>query len=126
MKLDHFAIATNSEEDSDSFFINLLGLTKVRSFNVSSDLMNEFFGIEKEQKIIRYENSNLSAEVFITEDDSTSQDTLTHLCFTIEDRDTFINKANTLGYKIIKVPRKDKNSYYLFIKDHYGNTFEIK
>ena len=51
MKLDHFAIAINSEEDSDLLFINLFGLRKVRSFSISSDLMNEFFGIKKEQKI---------------------------------------------------------------------------
>ncbi|MBY8982797.1 MAG: VOC family protein [Candidatus Lokiarchaeota archaeon] len=126
MQLEHFAIASNSEEDSDLFYINLLGMDKVRNFSVSSELMNEFFGIKKEQKIIRYESQNVVAEVFITEDNNTSKDILTHICLIIDNRDDFVNKANTMGYKVTKVLRKDKDTYYLFIKDNYGNVYEIK
>jgi catechol 2,3-dioxygenase-like lactoylglutathione lyase family enzyme len=126
MKIEHIAVASNSEVDSDKFFINLLGLRKARSFNVSADLMEQFFGLKKEQQLIRYENSNLSFEIFITDDISKTKDLFTHVCLVVEDRDEFVNKSLSMGYITIKVPRKDGDGYYLFIKDSYGNLYEIK
>ena len=126
MKVEHIAVASNSEVDSDKFFINLLGLRKARSFNVSADLMEQFFGVKKEQQLIRYENSNLSFEIFITDDNSKSKDIFTHVCLVVEDRDEFVKKSLSMGYTTIKVPRKDGDGYYLFIKDSYENLYEIK
>ena len=126
MKIEHVAVGSNSEQDADKFFISLLGLEKTRSFTVSSDLMEQFFGLNREQKIIRYGNSDLNFEVFITENMETAKDTFTHSCLVIENRDEFLNKAITLGFHTIKVPRKDSDSYYLFIKDLFDNLYEIK
>ena len=124
--LEHIAIASNSESNSDHFFIELLGLKKTRSFTGSADLMEKFFGISKEQKILRYEKESLSIEVFITDDDSKAHDIFTHVCLLIENRDDFVNRANSMGYDTIKVPRKDGDGYYLFIKDFFHNLYEIK
>ena len=126
MKIEHIAIAYNSEEESDKFFIGLLGCKKTRSFSVSPDLTEQFFGIKKEQLIIRYENENSSFEVFITNDDSKSQDTFTHSCLLVQDRDRLVKKAKSMNFKTIQVPRKDSDSYYLFIKDYHGNLYEVK
>jgi hypothetical protein len=126
MKAEHFAVASNSEADSDKFFIGLLGLKKTRSFTVSEDLMEQFFEVKKEQKLIRYEKNELNFEVFITDDTTKSKDTFTHVCLVIEDRDNFVNKSLSMGYTTIKVIRKDGDGYYLFIKDSYGNLYEIK
>ena len=43
--LEHIAIASNNERDSDEFFIELLGLKKIRAFTVSADLMEKFWGV---------------------------------------------------------------------------------
>ena len=126
MKVEHIAVASNSEVDSDKFFINLLGLRKARSFNVSADLIEQFFGLKKEQQLIRYENNDLSFEIFITDDNSKTKDLFTHVCLVVEDRDEFVNKSLSMGYTTIKVPRKNGDGYYLFIKDSYGNLYEIK
>ena len=126
MKAEHIAVASNSEVDSDKFFISLLGLKKTRSFNVSADLMEQFFNIKKEQKLIRYQNNEISFEIFITDDLSKSKDVFTHICLVVEDRDELINNSLSMGYTTIKVPRKDGSGYYLFIKDSYGNLYEIK
>ncbi|MFX1337533.1 MAG: VOC family protein [Promethearchaeota archaeon] len=126
MKAEHIAVASNSEADSDKFFIDLLGLRKTRSFTVSTDLMEQFFDIKKDQTIIRYENNEISFEVFITDDYSKAKDVFTHVCLIIEERDEFVNKSLSMGYTTIKVPRKDGVGYYLFIKDTYGNLYEIK
>ncbi len=126
MQLEHLAIANNSEKESDKFFMNLLGCEKTRSFMVSSDLMEQFFNLKKEQKIVKYEKDNVSFEVFITDDDNHAKDILTHSCLVIEDREELVNKARLMGFETIKVPRKNDEGFYLFLKDSYKNLYEIK
>ena len=126
MSIEHIAVASNSEEDSDNFIIGLLELERTRDFVVSEDLMKNLFNIKKEQKIIRYGNKNLDVEVFITNDSSKALDTWTHTCILIQDREKLVEKAKERGYQIIQVPRKDSHNYYLFLKDGYGNRYEIK
>ena len=126
LKIEHFAVSSNSESDSDKFFMNLLNLRKERSFVVSDDLMEQFFGIRREQKIVRYGNDDVSVETFITEDSSSCLDKFTHICLKVKDREEIIEKAKKFDFKVIKVPRKNKEGYYLFLKDRFGNIYEIK
>jgi len=126
LKIEHLAVSSNSEEDSDNFFIKLLGLKKMRSFVVSSDLMEQFFKVTKEHKVIRYGNEEVSIEVFITDDKSKVIDKFTHMCLLIEDRAKLIDTARQMNYEVIKVPRKDSDVFYLFLKDKFGNLYEIK
>ena len=126
MKIEHLAVSSNSEEDSDNFFIKLLGLKKLRSFVVSSELMEQFFKIKKEHKVIRYGNEEVSIEVFITEDKSKAIDKFTHMCLVIEDRAKLIDTARQMNYEVNRVPRKNSDVFYLFLKDKYGNLYEIK
>ncbi|TKJ25888.1 MAG: hypothetical protein CEE42_06210 [Promethearchaeota archaeon Loki_b31] len=126
MKIEHLAVSSNSEEDSDNFFIKLLGLKKLRSFVVSSDLMEQFFKVKNENKVIRYGNEGVSVEVFITDDKSKALDKFTHMCLVIEDRAKLIDIARQMNYEVIKVPRKNSDVFYLFLKDKFGNLYEIK
>jgi len=126
MKIDHVAVGSNSEQDADKFFIELLGLQKTRSFTVSADLMEKFFSVKNEQLIIRYGGGTLNFEVFITNNNEKAKDIFTHPCLSIENRDEFLNKASSLGFPVIKVPREDSDNYYLFIKDLFDNLYEIK
>jgi len=126
MKIEHIAVGSNSEEKADKFFINLLELKKLRDFAVPDDLMEEFFGVRKEQRIVRYGNDEVSIEVFITDDKNQALDRFTHTCLIIEDRIKLIERAKKLNFEVIQVTRKDSDSFYLFLKDFYGNLFEIK
>ncbi len=127
VKIEHIAIASNSIEDSDKFFVDLLGLNKTRSFSVNSDLMKAFFSVNKEYSFVRYENNNMAVEVIITNDLSKAKDIFTHSCLIVNDKiEEFVNKAEKMGLKTIKVDRKDKEGYYYFIKDFYNNLYEIK
>jgi len=127
MKIEHIAVAANSEEESDDFFIGLLELEKTRVFNVPNNLMNEFFGIDKEHRVIRYANSEVNFEVFITKEKNRALDVFTHSCLLIENRDKLVEKARKQNYQVIKVPREgDEKLYYLFIIDKFGNLYEIK
>jgi len=125
-KVEHIAVALNTEKDADKFFIELLDLNKIRSFTVSADLMEMFFRVSKEQKVIRYEKGALSFEVFITDDKSEANDIFTHSCLLINNPHEFIDRASSMGFEIIKVPRKDGNGYYFFVKDSFHNLYEIK
>jgi catechol 2,3-dioxygenase-like lactoylglutathione lyase family enzyme len=126
LKIEHIAVSSNSEEKADEFFIELLGMRKERDFVVPEDLMAQFFNVKKEQRIIRYENEDLSVEAFITDDKNQVQDTFTHTCLIVEDRIRLIEKAKQLNLEVIQVPRKNSDGFYLFLKDTYGNLFEIK
>ena len=126
MKVEHIAIGYNSEEEADRFFINLLGLEKGRSKFVSADLMKDFFGVRNEHKFIVYSSNQAIFEVFITNNKTRAQDIFTHSCLLVEDREKLLSKASSMGYDIIKVPRKDGNGYYLFIRDLFRNLYEIK
>jgi len=126
LKIEHLAVSSNSEEDSDNFFIKLLGLKKLRSFVVSSELMEQFFKVKKEHKVIRYGNEDVNIEVFITDDKSKVIDKFTHMCLVIEDRAKLIDTARQMNYEVIKVPRKNSDVFYLFLKDKFGNLYEIK
>jgi len=124
--IDHIALAANSASDSDKFFIELLGLKKIREKIVSADLMEQFFGLKKEHKFVSYGSNTMTFEVFISDDDTKVQDLYTHSCLLIENRDEFVKKAISLGYKTIKVPRNDGSGYFLFVRDSFQNLYEIK
>ncbi len=126
MKIEHIAVSSNSEEEADEFFMHLLELKKERDFVVPEDLMEQFFNIKKAQRIIRYENEDLSVEAFITDDKNQALDRFTHTCLIVEDRIRLIERAKELNFEVIQVPRKNSEGFYLFLKDFYGNLFEIK
>ena len=125
LHLEHIAVASNSEKNSDKFFISLLGMKKTREFDISSELMNKIFGISKETHAIRYESYHLNVEVFIINDNSKAKDIYTHNCLLVKDPDKFVSQADSMEFPIKKIPRK-KTGYYYFTNDLFGNLYEIK
>ncbi len=126
MKLEHIALGYNSEEEADKFFIELLGMKKLRNKAVSAELMEAFFGVKRDNTFVVYGNEDISFEIFITEDKSKARDLFTHSCILINNRDEFVDKATSMGFEVIKVPRQDGNGYYLFIRDSFHNLYEVK
>ncbi|TFG26167.1 MAG: VOC family protein [Promethearchaeota archaeon] len=126
MKVEHIAVASNSEAESDKFFTELLGLNKIRSFTVSEDLMEQFFGVNKEHQLIRYEGGNMSFEIIITNDKTKCNDKFTHVSLLVDDKENFIKKASSLGFTTIKIPRKNSEGFYYFVRDYFRNLYEIK
>lgn len=126
MDLEHFAVSANSVEEANKFFVMLLGLKKTRDFNVNAELISQFFGVNSDQRLIRYEDENIAAEVFINKEKKKAENLFSHICLVIDNRDEIAQKAENLGYKVTKVPRKNSDSYYLFLNDEFGNIYEIK
>lgn len=126
MKIEHIALASNSEKESDEFFIDLLGLEKIKKFTVSNDKMAQFFNVNENHSFIRYEKNNISIEVIITNKMEKVKDKFTHSCIVVEDGVKLLEKAAAMGYETTKLPRVNNEGYYLFLKDKFGNLFEIK
>ncbi|TFF90286.1 MAG: VOC family protein [Promethearchaeota archaeon] len=125
-KLNHIALISHSEAESDKFYVDLLGLEKKYTFNVNSKLMNSIFGINKEMKVVRYGNDNYDLEIFITEDLKVDENSISHIGITVEDKEEFLKKSQSLGFRVNKILKKDEDTYYLFVRDASGNYFEIK
>ena len=126
MKFDHIAVCEPSESESDKFFINLLDLKKEYEFLVPENLSDMIFGIKKDFRVIRYGKEDFNVEVFITTDKISITDHIKHIGITVENKDVILKKAQSLGFPINKIKNEKGNSYYLFIRDSFGNYFEIK
>jgi catechol 2,3-dioxygenase-like lactoylglutathione lyase family enzyme len=128
IKLDHVAVAANSEEQADRFFVELLGLKRTRTASVPADMMNALFNtdLERETPMLRYAGDGLDFEVFITGDDSKALDPFTHCCLVVSDRDRFCQRARSMGLDVIRVPKPSGDAFVVFVTDFHGNRYEIK
>jgi len=124
MQLKHVALVCSSEEKSDRFYSDLLGLQKVGSKTIPSTLVNQIFGIDSDLKIINYANDKLVFEVFIDNKKRAEKNKIEHVCIQVENLGSFLETCRSMKIEIIQVPRGD--AFITFIKDDDGNLFEIK
>jgi|SRR5210317_745007 len=124
MILRHVALTCSSEEKSDKFYKNLLGLQKSEPKTIPPTLSKALFDIYSELKIINYRNEYLHFEIFFASPSNSSVRRIEHVCLEVDDLATFLEKCRTLQVKIVRVPKEDK--LLTFISDDDGNLFEIK
>jgi catechol 2,3-dioxygenase-like lactoylglutathione lyase family enzyme len=124
MQLKHVALVCRSEEKSDRFYKNLLGLQKVSSKTIPSTLVNQIFNIDSDLKIINYANDNIAFEVFIDKRKRAEKNKIEHICIQVENLGSFLEACRSMKIEIIQVPKGD--AIITFIKDDDGNLFEIK
>ena len=124
MILKHVALVCGSEENSDKFYEQLLGLTKLNSKTLPRDLSMQIFDLDSELTIINYADDNIHFEIFIDHRDSLNNQKIEHVCLEVEDLAVFLSKCRTMGVKVLQIPKGDK--FLTFIRDYDGNLFEIK
>ncbi|MCP2604666.1 VOC family protein [Candidatus Aminicenantes bacterium AH-873-B07] len=124
MEINHIALICSSEEVADKFYKNFLGLNKIRTFIVSSNMAYKIFNFIREYKVILYSNNQIKIEVFIDEEYKGNKNSISHICIEVKSREELISKAKKFGIHYLKIPKQD--SFYLFIRDHDGNLFEVK
>ena len=122
MKLEHIAIAVNNPSEIKDFYKGLLGMKEVRSFILNEDLAQKIFGIQKETPVVLLQKEDLVLEVFLL--DESLKNGFNHICFSMADREELVKAANQNNYEVIRIERDFSD--LVFIKDHSGNTFEIK
>jgi len=124
MLLRHVALTCSSEEKSDKFYKNLLGLQKSEPKTIPPTLSKALFDMDAELKIINYRNDYLHFEIFFTRHNPSSANRIDHVCLEVDDLAAFLEKCRTLQVKIVQVPKEGK--LLTFISDDDGNLFEIK
>ena len=124
MDLRHVGLTCGSEENSDKFYKDLLGLEKSGARTLPASLSKSIFNLDAELVIINYLNEDLHFEIFITDYSKDSSRQIEHLCLEVADLSVFLHKCDSLGVEVARIPKGDKT--LTFIKDFDGNLFEIK
>ncbi len=124
MKLHHAGLVCASEENSDAFYCDLLGLTKERSRTLSAELALKIFGVQTEMGMIDYVGPEARFEVFISPNWTGSDDPVTHICLELQDREEFLKRCETAGAQVTRIPKGD--NILVFVSDFDDNLFEIK
>ena len=124
MILRHVALICSSEEKSDKFYKNLLGLQKSEPKTIPPALSKALFDVDSELKIINYRNEYLHFEMFFTDRTRSSAGRIEHVCLEVDDLAAFLERCRTLQVKVVQVPKGDK--MLTFVSDDDGNLFEIK
>ena len=124
MLLKHVGLTCSTEENSDKFYKDLLGLNKSDPKTLPSALSKAIFNLDAELQIINYMDEKVHFEVFITGliDNKSSQ--IAHQCLEVDALFDFIEKCRALNVELSRIPKGDKT--LTFIRDFDGNLFEIK
>ena len=124
MILKHLALTCSSEEKSDKFYQNLLGMQKSAPKTIPPSLSKALFDIDAELKIINYSDDRLHFEIFFTDRAKSDTRPIEHACLEVDGLEVFLEKCRALKVTIIQAPKGDK--LITFISDNDGNLFEIK
>jgi catechol 2,3-dioxygenase-like lactoylglutathione lyase family enzyme len=124
IQLKHIALGSSSEEKSDRFYSNLLGMEKINSKVLPQTLSRQIFDSDAEFKIINYANEQIHFEIFIPGTRASNHDAIEHICLGVDNLQALLAKCRDLEVKIRQVPRGD--ALITFISDYDGNLFELK
>jgi len=122
MKLEHIALSVSDLKEIEKFYTNVLGMKQIKNFVLTRALAATIFGIDEEINVFLMQKDKLIFEVFITKE--YRKHAFDHICFSIKNREEFINKVLLNEYKVIRIEREFFD--LIFIKDKDGNIFEIK
>ena len=120
--IGHVAVEGLDEQKSDLFFMDILGLKRVKSFTLSDSLSEEIFGIRKECSIVVYGNNMMQVEVFLT--GRIKETSFDHLCLLVDNKQEFIRRCQQYGLHPVLVKKEKKQ--LLFVQDWSHNWYEIK
>ncbi|MFO8164403.1 MAG: VOC family protein [Desulfatiglandales bacterium] len=120
---EHIGITINEQSDIQAFYKDLLGMQEIKKFDLYEDLSEKIFGIRSPVQVTHVSSNDLLIELFLT--DKRQKPVFNHICISVQNRETLIKKAQSMGFSVTNIKRESKDDL-LFIKDNSGNTFEIK
>tara|TARA_Y100000031_G_scaffold149698_1_gene187937 strand:+ start:3062 stop:3454 length:393 start_codon:yes stop_codon:yes gene_type:complete len=120
----HTGLAASSEEKSDRFYVDILGLEKSKPKTLDKKLTQALFGINKELLIIHYRGRTVHYEILVCQGYKVSEKQIMHSCIKVSDLLNIVNKCRDAGLKIVEVPKD--SVVVTFISDYDGNLFEVK
>jgi len=122
MKLAHIALSVSDYKEIEKFYINVLGMKQIKNFVLRKSLATNIFDINEEITVFLLQKDKVVFEIFITT--GNRKQAFDHVCISIKNRESFINKVLLNGYQVIRIERELFD--LIFIKDKDGNIFEIK
>jgi len=124
MRFKHVALTCSSEEKSDTFYADLLGLTKSEPKTLPSELSKAIFNIDAELLMINYQDENTHFEIFITGPHPGNRRKIEHTCLEVDNLEVFLENCRGLSVDLARIPKGNKT--LTFVRDFDGNRFEIK
>ena len=124
MLLKHVALVCSSENNSDKFYKDLLGLEKQNTKVLPKTLSRQIFNLDAEYTIVNYANNSMHLEIFLDKQGGAHKTGLTHICLEVDDLAEFLKRCRSLGTPTRQIPKE--NGVITFISDFDGNSFEIK
>ena len=119
----HIGITIHTQDDIETFYKGVLGLEEVRRFQVDPDLSERLFGIRRQVSVAVLSRDDFRVELFLS--DERQHGVYNHIGIAVPDPQAAMKKAEMHGFEVTCIERESKNDL-LFIRDHSGNTFEIK
>jgi catechol 2,3-dioxygenase-like lactoylglutathione lyase family enzyme len=122
--LVHSGIAVASKADAENLFEDILGLKLLYTFHIEPDTISTLFGIQTAADARVYEMINARLEVFIISGLQRKSPGFDHLCITVPDMSSTIEKAEKIGLTVRRFKRDTGD--VVFMEDRSGNLFELK
>jgi catechol 2,3-dioxygenase-like lactoylglutathione lyase family enzyme len=123
MDVLHIALAAQSQDHAQRFYVDLLGLTEEKRYTVPAALMETLFGISLETEAIVYGSENVRFELFFLPG-KTPPRPPDHTCLKVENVEIFVARCRDAGLEVTVAPKDDRT--VTFVRDFDGNHFEIK
>jgi len=120
--INHIALTFQDKKKAILFFCTIVGMEKVKSFELSKTLSEAIFGLSEEIDIDVFGNDTSRFEVFYT--DSPKMPSFEHICLEIQDTKQFMDRCKEYGLKPFTVQKQEK--ILLFVRDFAQNLYEIK
>ena len=124
MRLHHVGLVCSSQERADRFYEGILGLAKIKTSELTEDVMEQIFHTPQRCLMIFYGNDGFAVEVFVPEESPARKTRFEHLCLEVKEREAFLKKCHDNGLEVRRIPKGD--TFLAFVADYDGNLFEIK
>ena len=120
--VQHVALECSHKETADLFFMDILGLEKIKTTPLQRVLSFAIFGIDTDVDMVVYANETSRFEVFLHA--RKIQLSFDHVGLKVPDKDEFVVRCKKHGLKPFFIQKNDKQ--LLFVRDFSGNLFEIQ
>jgi catechol 2,3-dioxygenase-like lactoylglutathione lyase family enzyme len=123
-KILHLALARTSEEASDRFYVEMLGLEKRREKIVDAELCHALFGVARAHRLIDYAGDGVQFEIFLVPPGETAPAGVAHVCLEVGDAAGLVERCRAANLEVRELPRGERR--VAFVVDEDGNLYEIK
>ena len=123
MELKHVGLNIQRKEELVDFYQNILGFQFEYQFDMSAELCDDIFGVNKQLKVFLYKREDILLELFVHSVNHGKS--FSHICFAVKDRERIATKCEQSRYQVIRIKRIDRPDI-LFVEDKAGDVFELK